>query len=86
MLSSFITPIWLYPQPIDFRRAAGELFPIDDIRKCREELEKVQARLSDTTFIDRAKPEVVQRAKSQALELQERLEKLGDRKKLFECD
>ncbi|HEX9942530.1 MAG TPA: alpha/beta fold hydrolase [Thermoanaerobaculia bacterium] len=30
-----------YGEPVDFRRAAGELFPLDAVRKCREELEKV---------------------------------------------
>jgi pimeloyl-ACP methyl ester carboxylesterase len=30
-----------YGEPVDFRLAAGELFPLDTVRKCREELEKV---------------------------------------------
>ncbi|HEX6903744.1 MAG TPA: alpha/beta fold hydrolase [Thermoanaerobaculia bacterium] len=29
-----------YGEPVDFRRAAGDLFPIDAVRKCRQELEK----------------------------------------------
>lgn len=29
-----------YGDPVDFRRAAGDLFPLDGVRKCREELEK----------------------------------------------
>ncbi|HWM89909.1 MAG TPA: alpha/beta fold hydrolase [Thermoanaerobaculia bacterium] len=31
----------LYGNPIDFRLAAGELFPADAVRSCREKLEKV---------------------------------------------
>lgn len=31
----------LYGEPVDFRRAAGEVFPLDEVRKCRERLEKV---------------------------------------------
>lgn len=30
-----------YGEPVDFRRAAGELFPVDVAKECREKLEKV---------------------------------------------
>ena len=31
----------LYGEPVDFRRAAADNFPVAEVRKCREELEKV---------------------------------------------
>lgn len=37
-----------YGEPADFRRAAGDMLPIDAVRKCREELEK-RADLSQYT-------------------------------------
>lgn len=31
----------LYGEPLDYRKAAGDVFPVDEVRKCRERLEKV---------------------------------------------
>ncbi len=51
--------------------------------KAREELAKTEERLGDATFIERAKPEVVERAREQAEEIRSRLRKLEERRKLF---
>jgi pimeloyl-ACP methyl ester carboxylesterase len=40
-----------YGEPVDFRLAAGELFPVDLARKCREKLEKVADLSQYTTSI-----------------------------------
>jgi len=40
-----------YGEPVDFRRAAGELFPVDEIRKCRAKLEKIADLTQYTTSI-----------------------------------
>ncbi|HVR99672.1 MAG TPA: alpha/beta hydrolase, partial [Thermoanaerobaculia bacterium] len=43
-----------YGNPVDFRRAAGELFPPDEIRKCRAKLKKVAdlTRYTTAAFAD----------------------------------
>lgn len=40
-----------YGEPVDFRRAAGELFPPEEVRKCRAKLEKVADLAQYTTSI-----------------------------------
>lgn len=41
----------LYGDPVDFRRVAGDLFPIDQVRACRDKLERVaDLRLYTTAF------------------------------------
>ncbi|MFP5289299.1 MAG: alpha/beta fold hydrolase, partial [Thermoanaerobaculia bacterium] len=44
----------IYGDPVDFRRAAGELYPSDAVRECREKLEKVADLSQYTTaaFVD----------------------------------
>jgi valyl-tRNA synthetase len=54
-----------------------------DEAKAQEDLGKLEVRLNDPTFIERAKPEVVERTQAQAEELRERLAKLVERRKLF---
>lgn len=55
-----------------------------DQAKAQEDLDKVEVRLKDPTFMERAKPEVIEKTQQQAAELHERLRKLEERKKLFE--
>lgn len=52
--------------------------------KKEEDLGKMEQRLGDATFIERAKPEVVERTRQQAEELREQIAKLQARRKLFE--
>ena len=40
-----------YGEPVDFRLAAGDLLPVEGVRKCREELEKVADLTQYTTAI-----------------------------------
>lgn len=54
-----------------------------DLDKKRSELAGVQKRLGDPAFAERAKPEVVDKTKSQAAELEEQIRKLTDRLTLF---
>ena len=56
-----------------------------DIDKTTKELEKIESRLQDETFIARAKPEVVDRDRQTAEELRARLQKLSDRLSLLNC-
>ena len=57
-----------------------------EIDKVGKELEKLDARLQDETFIARAKPEVVERDRVTAEESRERLRKLADRLGLLKCE
>jgi len=57
-----------------------------EIDKVGKELEKLDARLQDETFIARAKPEVVERDRATAEESRERLRKLADRLGLLKCE
>ncbi|HWA83455.1 MAG TPA: valine--tRNA ligase, partial [Fimbriimonadaceae bacterium] len=51
-----------------------------DRAKKTEELGKLEIRLADPVFVERAKPEVVERSRHQAEELREQIAKLGDRR------
>jgi valyl-tRNA synthetase len=51
--------------------------------KLKKELEKVQRQLENPKFVANAKPEAVEKARSQQEELQARLQKNRDRQKLF---
>ncbi|HKV07613.1 MAG TPA: alpha/beta fold hydrolase [Thermoanaerobaculia bacterium] len=44
----------LYGEPVDLRLAAGDLFPVDAVKKCREKLEKVAdlAQYTTAAFVD----------------------------------
>jgi valyl-tRNA synthetase len=53
------------------------------IEKAAAELAKLEQRLSNPQFVDRAKPEVVQKERSTATDLREVLTKLESRKRLF---
>jgi valyl-tRNA synthetase len=55
-----------------------------ELLKKREELGKLEIRLNDGTFMERAKPEVVERSQQQAEDLKEQIRKLEARRKLFE--
>lgn len=64
--------------------AAKEIARIDrDLEKSEAELAKLRLRLQDSSFIERAKPEVVARAQAQAESLAEEIAKLHERRKLF---
>lgn len=76
---------------IDFHLPLGdidkgkELEKIDrEIGKKGGDLERLDARLSDATFVSRAKPEVVESTRQQADDLREQIVKLEARRKLFE--
>ena len=51
--------------------------------KTQAELVKLEQRLSNPQFVERAKPEVVEREREQAAELRDRLEKLEARRAMF---
>jgi len=57
-----------------------------EIDKTTKELEKLDARLQDETFIARAKPEIVERDRATAEEQRTRLQRLADRLSLLNCD
>ncbi len=57
-----------------------------ELDKIGKDLEKLDARLQDATFIERAKPEVVERDRESAEELRERFRKLSDRLGLLKCE
>jgi valyl-tRNA synthetase len=52
--------------------------------KAKAELAKLEARLANPHFTERAKPEVVEREQSAVKLLQDQLEKISDRRKLFD--
>ncbi len=52
--------------------------------KIEEELAKLRTRLANPSFVERAKPEVVERERAAAEELQSSLEKSRERRRLFE--
>lgn len=54
-----------------------------DARKAQEELGKLQERLNNPQFIERAKPELVERDRDLARELAERLNKIDERRKVL---
>ena len=56
-----------------------------ELDKLGKDLEKLDARLQDATFLERAKPEVVERDREAAEELRERFRKLSDRLRLLNC-
>jgi valyl-tRNA synthetase len=63
---------------------AAELQRISSqIEKTQIELAKLEQRLSNPSFVERAKPEVVEKERASARDLQEVLEKLQSRKALF---
>ena len=57
-----------------------------ELDKAGKELEKLDARLQDPTFIERAKPEVVERDRAAGEELRGRFRKLSDRLGLLNCE
>ncbi|MEA2552882.1 MAG: valyl-tRNA synthetase, partial [Fimbriimonadaceae bacterium] len=57
-----------------------------ELDKIGKELEKLDARLQDPTFVQRAKPEVVERDREAAGEQRERFRKLSDRLRLLKCE
>jgi valyl-tRNA synthetase len=52
--------------------------------KATDELRKLEARLENPAFVERAKPEIVQRERDAAEELRTKLQKIEERRKLFE--
>jgi len=71
--------------PIGDLDKGKEIEKIDrETAKAEDELKRVEAKLVDANFVERAKPEVVEKTREQAEELRERLRKLGDRRTLFE--
>ncbi|MCW5940650.1 MAG: valine--tRNA ligase [Fimbriimonadaceae bacterium] len=54
-----------------------------DEEKTRAEVEKVEGRLANPEFAQRAKPEVVERERGNLLELRAKLEKIVERRRLF---
>jgi len=52
--------------------------------KSRGDLVKLEARLSNPQFIERAKPEIVEREQQAAQELRDKLAKILERRRLFE--
>ncbi|HTQ09066.1 MAG TPA: valine--tRNA ligase [Fimbriimonadaceae bacterium] len=71
--------------PIGDLDKSKEIEKIDrESSKAREELNRMESKLADTNFVERAKPEVVEKAREQGEELRERLRKLADRRRLFE--
>lgn len=64
--------------------AEKELARVDrDIAKAQDELDKLQARLNNAQFTERAKPEVIARDRKAAADLSETIEKLSARRQLF---
>lgn len=57
-----------------------------DIEKTSDELSKLEARLNNTQFTERAKPEVVERERQTANDLRLTLEKLQNRRAIFSRD
>ena len=51
--------------------------------KTQSELTKLEARLSNSQFVERAKPEIVEREQATAQDLRDKLVKLQERRKLF---
>jgi valyl-tRNA synthetase len=51
--------------------------------KLRDQLDKLEQRLGNPNFVERAKPEVVERERASAQELRDALVKIGERRKLF---
>lgn len=56
-----------------------------DLTKSTEDSEKLAARLDNPQFVERAKPEVIERDRAQLAELQQRIEKLKARQALLEA-
>ena len=54
-----------------------------DMAKSSEDAEKLAARLSNPQFVERAKPDVIERDRAQLVELQQRIEKLKARQELL---
>jgi valyl-tRNA synthetase len=54
--------------------------------KVEADLLKIQARLSNPQFTERAKPEVVEKEKATCLALEDQLKKIDERRKLFESN
>lgn len=54
-----------------------------DIEKNADELKKLELRLNNPQFVERAKPEIVEREQAAAAELRSTIEKLNQRRSLF---
>ncbi|MFY9233089.1 MAG: valine--tRNA ligase [Fimbriimonadaceae bacterium] len=54
-----------------------------DEARLRGELVKTEARLNDTKFVERAKPEVVERDRALAAEIREKLRQIEEQRKMF---
>lgn len=70
--------------PLEGVDVEKELARVDrEIEKVASELAKLESRLSNPSFTERAKPEVVQRERSAAADLRSTLEKLEQRRAVF---
>ena len=58
---------------------------IRDLAKSTDEAEKLAARLGNPQFVERAKPDVIERDRAQLAELQARIEKLKARQILLQA-
>jgi valyl-tRNA synthetase len=69
---------------MDAERLASEVERMKkESEKLADELGKLEQRLQNPQFAERAKPEVVEEARNQAADLKDRIEKLADRIILF---
>ncbi len=78
---------------VDIHLPIGDL--VDDAKECErlagqhkkatEELAKLEARLSNPQFVERAKPDVVEKERQAAEELRAQLAKIEERRKIFGC-
>jgi valyl-tRNA synthetase len=70
--------------PLQGIDAAKEVERLDrEIKKVQDELTKLHTRLDNPAFVERAKPEIVEKERAVATDLESTLEKLHVRKKLF---
>jgi len=72
-----------YAGLIDSEKLLAQL--AKDIEKTVSELQRSEKRLSDENFVNRAKPEIVEKERQAAQELKDKLVKLEERKTLFEA-
>lgn len=68
---------------IDLEKERGRLDR--EAEKLQAELAKLDSRLSNPAFVDRAKPEVVARERENAADLRDRIAKIAERRRLFEA-
>lgn len=68
---------------VDMEKECARL--VREEEKVAGDLKKLEERLSNPDFVSRAKPEVIERDRALVEELRSKLEKFGERKKLFGC-